>query len=41
MLTLLELHIRTTSVLLTLERSLQEQQSNKQAIIFTRSLALG
>ena len=41
MLTSLELHIRTTSVLLTLEQSLQEQQSNKQAIIFTQSLALG
>lgn len=38
MLTLAELHIRTTSVLLTLE---QEQQNNQQAVIFTHSLALG
>lgn len=41
MLTLAELHIRTTSVLLTLEQSLQEQQNNQQAVIFTHSLALG
>lgn len=30
-----ELHVRTTRVLLTLEKALQEQQNNRQAVIFS------